>query len=177
MSAPELSAHNESRRALLLGFASGGLLLAFGVPSLAHAAAPVQPPVSANPQYGGAGMPHGLRDDPNLFVAIAPDGTVTVTCIRSEMGQGVRTSVALVVADELGADWARVKVAQAVGDEPRYGNQNTDGSRSLRQSFAALRRAGAAARTMLEQAAAAAWGVDVRQVKVTVHEVVDTKSG
>ena len=122
-------------------------------------------------------MPHGLRDDPHLFVAIAPDGTVTVTCIRSEMGQGVRTSVALVVADELGADWARVKVAQAVGDEPRYGNQNTDGSRSLRQSFAALRRAGAAARTMLEQAAAAAWGVDARQVKATVHEVVDTTSG
>ncbi|NTZ05654.1 xanthine dehydrogenase family protein molybdopterin-binding subunit [Burkholderia metallica] len=177
MSAPELSVHNESRRALLLGFASGGLLLAFGVPSLAHAAAPVQPPVSANPQYGGAGMPHGLRDDPNLFVAIAPDGTVTVTCIRSEMGQGVRTSVALVVADELGADWARVKVAQAVGDEPRYGNQNTDGSRSLRQSFAALRRAGAAARTMLAQAAAKAWGVDASQVKVTVHEVIDTKSG
>lgn len=142
MRAPELSVDNESRRALLLGFASGGLLLAFGVPSLAQAATPAQPPVSANPQYGGAGMPHGLRDDPNLFVAIAPDGTVTVTCIRSEMGQGVRTSVALVVADELGADWARVKVAQAVGDEPRYGNQNTDGSRSLRQSFAALRRAG-----------------------------------
>ena len=177
MNAPELSVHNESRRALLLGFASGGLLLAFGVPSLARAAAPVQPPVSPNPQYGGAGMPHGLRDDPHLFVAIAPDGTVTVTCIRSEMGQGVRTSVALVVADELGADWARVKVAQAVGDEPRYGNQNTDGSRSLRQSFAALRRAGAAARTMLEQAAAATWGVDVRQVKATVHEVVDTKTG
>ncbi|MET3819367.1 isoquinoline 1-oxidoreductase beta subunit [Burkholderia ambifaria] len=177
MNAPELSVHNESRRALLLGFASGGLLLAFGVPSLARAATPAQPPVSPNPQYGGAGMPHGLRDDPHLFVAIAPDGTVTVTCIRSEMGQGVRTSVALVVADELGADWARVKVAQAVGDEPRYGNQNTDGSRSLRQSFAALRRAGAAARTMLEQAAAATWGVDVRQVKATVHEVVDTKTG
>ncbi|HEF5785430.1 TPA: xanthine dehydrogenase family protein molybdopterin-binding subunit [Burkholderia multivorans] len=176
MNAQRLSVCNESRRALLLGFASGGLLLAFGVPSLARAAVG-QPPVSANPQYGGAGMPHGLRDDPNLFVAIAPDGTVTVTCIRSEMGQGVRTSVALVVADELGADWARVKVAQAVGDEARYGNQNTDGSRSLRQSFAALRRAGAAARTMLEQAAAATWGVDVRQVRASVHEVVDTKRG
>ena len=59
MSAPELSVHNESRRAWLLGFASGGLLLAFGVPSLVRAATPVQPPVSANPQYGGAGCRTG----------------------------------------------------------------------------------------------------------------------
>src|SRR5690606_9456918 len=95
----------------------------------------------------------------------------------SEMGQGVRTSVAMVIADELGADWARVKVKQAPGDEPKYGNQNTDGSRSLRQSFAALRRAGAAARTMLEAAAAATWAVDVAEVKAGVHEVVHAKSG
>ncbi|KVE28866.1 twin-arginine translocation pathway signal protein [Burkholderia singularis] len=180
MSSDELAVQNESRRALLLGFASGGLLLAIGGPALVQAAtanAPGGPPVSANPQYGGAGMPNGLRDDPRLFVRVAPDGAVTVTCIRSEMGQGVRTSVALVIADELGADWARVKVEQAVGDEVRYGNQNTDGSRSLRQSFTALRRAAAAARTMLESAAASMWSIDVKQVKAGVHEVVDTKTG
>ena len=161
---------NESRRAFLLGFGAGSLLLALGLPELAHAAQPAR-------QYGGEGAEHGLRDNPQLFVEIAPDGTVTVVCIRSEMGQGVRTSVALVVADELGADWARVKVRQAPGDEEKYGNQDTDGSRSLRQSFAALRRAGAAARTMLEQAAAAQWGVPISQVKAGIHEVVDTHSG
>jgi isoquinoline 1-oxidoreductase beta subunit len=71
----------------------------------------------------------------------------------------VRTSIAMVVADELEADWARVRVAQAWGDEERFGNQDTDGSRSLRHWFMPMRRAGAAARTMLEQAAAAQWGV------------------
>ena len=162
---------NESRRAVLLGFAAGSLVLAFGGPRLTHADAP---PAK---KYGGDGMSHGLRDDPRLFVEIAADGTVSIICIRSEMGQGVRTSVALVVADELGADWARVKVRQAPGDEEKYGNQNTDGSRSLRQSFLALRRAGAAARTMLEAAAAAAWSVDQAEVKAGVHEVVHAKSG
>jgi isoquinoline 1-oxidoreductase beta subunit len=173
MNGERLGIRNESRRAFLLGFGAGGLLLAFG--GLPGLGAPAR--AAAAKAYGGAGMEHGLRDDPHLFVEIAPDGTVTVVCIRSEMGQGVRTSVALVVADELGADWSRVKVRQAPGDEAKYGNQNTDGSRSLRQSFAALRRAGAAARSMLEQAAAAQWGVPPAQVRAGVHEVVDTKSG
>ncbi|GLQ86460.1 xanthine dehydrogenase family protein molybdopterin-binding subunit [Dyella flagellata] len=171
MSQDNLRICNESRRSFLLGFGAGSLLLAFGLPTLARAAE------TPKKEYGGEGQEHGLRDDPHLFVEIAPDGTVTVVCIRSEMGQGVRTSVALVVADELGADWPRVKVRQAPGDEEKYGNQDTDGSRSLRQSFAALRRAGAAARTMLEQAAAAQWGVPAAQVKASIHEVVDTKSG
>jgi isoquinoline 1-oxidoreductase subunit beta len=175
MNNDDLKICNESRRAFMLGFGAGSLLLAFGLPSLALAAEkPVTPPKK---KYGGEGTEHGLRDDPHLFVEIAPDGTVTVVCIRSEMGQGVRTSVAMVVADELGADWSRVKVRQAPGDEVRYGDQDTDGSRSLRQSFAALRRAGAAARVMLVQAAAAQWGVDASQVKAGIHEVVDTRSG
>jgi len=173
MSRRDLEICNESRRAFMLGFGAGSLLLAFGLPSLALAATKPE----TRKLYGGEGAEHGLRDDPHLFVEIAPDGTVTVVCIRSEMGQGVRTSVAMVVADELGADWSRVKVRQAPGDELRYGNQDTDGSRSLRQSFTALRRAGAAARVMLEQAAATQWGVDVQQVKAGIHEVVDTRSG
>ncbi len=61
----------------------------------------------------------------------------------------------MVVADELEADWARVNVVQAPGDEPRYGNQNTDGSRSMRHHFTTLRRMGASARRMLEETAAA----------------------
>ncbi|MET0329946.1 MAG: xanthine dehydrogenase family protein molybdopterin-binding subunit [Dyella sp.] len=168
----ELTICNESRRSFLLGFGAGSLLLAVGGLSFSRTAIG-----APDKQYGGAGMEHGLRDDPHLFVEIAADGSVSILCIRSEMGQGVRTSVAMVIADELGADWSRVKVKQATGDEDRYGNQNTDGSRSLRQSFAALRRAGAAARLMLEQAAATTWGVPLSDVSTGVHEVAHAASG
>lgn len=161
---------NVSRRAVSLGFGAGALVLATGLPVFAEEAKP-------EPKWGGDGMPHGLRDDPTLFVSIAPDGTVSILCIRSEMGQGVRTSVPMVVADEMDADWTRVKVVQAVGDEVRYGNQDTDGSRSLRHHFMPLRRIGAAARQMLEAAAAAKWGVPVGEVEVDNHEVVHKASG
>ena len=123
-------------------------------------------------KYAGDGMANGLREDPKVFIAIAEDGTVTVLCHRSEMGQGVRTSWPLVVADELEADWAKMKVAQAQGDEPKFGNQDTDGSRSMRHHFMTLRRMGAAARQMLEQAAATQWGVPVTEVEAVNHEVV-----
>ncbi len=103
-------------------------------------------------------MPNGLREDPKVFIAIAEDGTVTVLCHRSEMGQGVRTSWPMVVADELEADWAKMKVAQAQGDEPKFGNQDTDGSRSMRHHFMTLRRMGAAARQMLEAGGRQAMG-------------------
>jgi isoquinoline 1-oxidoreductase beta subunit len=122
-------------------------------------------------------MANGLREDAKIFIAIAEDGTVTVLCHRSEMGQGVRTSLPMVVADELEADWSRVKVAQAQGDEPRFGNQDTDGSRSMRHHFATLRRMGAAARQMLEEAAAKEWGVPVTEVEAINHEVVHQASG
>lgn len=111
-----------------------------------------------------------------MFIAISDDGTVTIVCHRSEMGQGVRTSLAMVIADELEADWSRVKVVQAPGDEVRFGSQNTIASRSLRHAFAPLRRAGAAARTMLEAAAAASWGVPLSEVTAQNHEVVHTAS-
>lgn len=78
-------------------------------------------------------MPRGIVDDPLVFVSIDPDGTVTITAHRSEMGQGPRTSLPMVLADELDADWSQVKIVQAPGDEPKYGNQDTDGSRSTRR--------------------------------------------
>ena len=68
------------------------------------------------------------------------DGTVTIICHRSEMGQGVRTGIPLIVADELEADWSRVKVAQAPGDEAKFGNQDTDGSRSTRHFMKPMRQ-------------------------------------
>ena len=76
------------------------------------------------------------------------------------MGTGARTSLPMVLADEMEADWTRVKLVQAPGDEPKYGNQDTDGSRSLRHHIQPMRQMGAAVRQMLEQAAAKEWGVD-----------------
>src|SRR5918998_3466445 len=88
---------NVSRRGLLAGIGAGALVLAVGWP--------IEAPAQEK-KFGPDGMPNGWRGDPRLFVAISPDGTVTVTCHRSEMGQGVRTSIAMVVADELDADWS-----------------------------------------------------------------------
>ena len=129
------------------------------------------------PKYGADGMPNGWVDNPLVFVSIADDGIVTITCHRAEMGQGVRTGVPLIVADELEADWSKVRVAQAPGDEKRFGNQDTDGSRTTRHFFMPMRRCGAAARTMLEAAAAAKWGVPVSEVRAKHHEVVHAPSG
>src|SRR5437762_13911814 len=90
---------------------------------------------------------------PNAWIEIRPDGTVTIWTGRSEMGQGVRTSMPMIVAEELEADWTRVRVAQADAD-PAYGAQFTVGSRSVRSGFEPLRKAGAAARELLIGAAA-----------------------
>ncbi|HSE07000.1 MAG TPA: molybdopterin cofactor-binding domain-containing protein, partial [Methylomirabilota bacterium] len=161
---------NLSRRGFLQGVtALGGFVLAAGFPAVARSADP--------PKYGADGMPNGWVDDPLVFVAIAPDGTVSIVCHRSEMGQGVRTGMPMIVADELEADWKRVRVVQAPGDEKRFGNQDTDGSRSTRHFFDPMRRCGAAAHTMLEAAAAKRWGVPVSEVEARNHEVVHAKSG
>ena len=122
-------------------------------------------------------MPHGTVNNPLAFVSIAPDGTVTIVCHRSDMGQGVRTGMPLIVADEMEADWSRVKVAQAPGNEVKYGNQDTDGSRSTRHFFMPMRQVGAAARMMLEAAAAKRWGVDVSDVQAKNHEVIQKSTG
>ncbi|MGF6089344.1 molybdopterin cofactor-binding domain-containing protein [Pseudomonas sp. 18173] len=128
-------------------------------------------------KFGADGMPHGWVDDPKVYVSIAADGTVTVICNRSEMGQGVRTSLTMVVADELEADWAMVRVRQAPGDEVRFGNQDTDGSRSMRHWYEPMRRCGAAARTMLEQAAAEQWKVPAGECHAQLHKVIHEPSG
>src|SRR6202012_858710 len=138
---------------------------------------PAPPARADEPKWGADGMPHGTVNNPLAFVSIAPDGTVTIVCHRSEMGQGVRTGMPLIVADELEADWSRVKVAQAPGDEVKFGNQDTDGSRSTRHFFLPMRQIGAAARMMLEQAAAKRWGVDVSDVEAKNHEVVQKSTG
>lgn len=161
---------NVSRRKLLQGVvASGGLVLAARW-DLALGAD------GGDRQYGANAMPHGWVDNPNVFISLAPDGQVTLINHRGEMGQGIRTSVAMVMADEMGADWNRVTVKQAIAHEEKFGNQNTDGSRSMRHWFDPLRRAGAAARQMLEQAAANQWDVPVSECRVGIHEVLHTPS-
>ena len=144
-------------------------MLAVGYPSAAGA--------QQAKKYGADGMPNGWVDNPLAFVSIAEDGTVTIVCHRSEMGQGVRTGMPMIVADELEADWKRVRIAQAPGDEKKFGNQDTDGSRSTRHFFEPMRRCGAAARTMLEAAAAERWKVPVSEVEAQNHEVVHRASG
>ncbi len=169
-----LNLDNTARRTWLKSMGAGGLILAVGNAGNVFAQTAA---AAKEVKYGGAGMPGGLVDDPLVFVSIDAAGVVSVVCHRSEMGQGVRTSFTMVVADELEADLTRVKVVQALGDEARYGSQNTDGSRSLRHSMEPLRRVGAAARAMLEAAAAARWKVPASEVQARNHELVHLPSG
>jgi isoquinoline 1-oxidoreductase subunit beta len=155
---------NVSRRHFLKGAAGAtGFVLAMKL-------APTVRIPSAAAAAGAADL------DPSLFVSIDADGTVTIVAHRSEMGQGVRTGLPMVLADELEADWARVRVEQAEGDA-KYGNQFTDGSRSIVQNYDRMRQFGASARQMLERAAASRWGVEPEACRAENHKVVHPPSG
>src|SRR6266481_500949 len=124
----------------------------------------------------GDKLPHDTKADhatlhPSVYLGIDPDGTVWIVASRSEMGTTSRTTLPLIVADELDADWKRVKIEQALGDS-RYGDQNTDGSHSIRSFYDAMRVAGATARFMLIQAAAQQWGVSAAECETDLHVVV-----
>jgi isoquinoline 1-oxidoreductase subunit beta len=158
---------NVSRRSFLKGLVSVGALVlsARYYPELVWA----------------EGLPKDTHADlatlhPNVFVGIDTDGTVYIVAHRSEMGTGIRTSLPLVVADELDADWKRVKIDQAIGD-PRYGDQNTDGSHSIRSFYDVMRQAGATARFMLIQAAAQQWNVKPAECVTELHAVVHRPTG
>ncbi len=138
-------AFKPSRRSFLKGSAAtgGGLVIGFVLPAagrLAEAAAPFQP---------------------NAYLRIASDNGVTVVCGLSEMGQGVLTAIPMLVAEELDADWSKVRVEQAPVDKafnnPMFGMQATGGSTSVRGHWEPMRKAGAAAREMLVAAAARTW--------------------
>lgn len=152
----QIAFDNVSRRSFLKGLSltTTGLVLGATLPTWSPAMA--------------AQSAEGMM---NLFVGIDTDGTVNIVCHRSEMGQGIRTSLPQVLADEMEADWRKVKIIQGLADE-RYGSQNTDGSRSIRHFYKVMREMGASARTMLEQAAAIKWGVPVAEVKAENHQVV-----
>ena len=163
---------NVSRRDVLKGVVtSGGFVLAAQfVPSIA---------LADENQYntGAGGMPGGVVWNPSVYVSIASDGIVTIVSHRSEMGTGSRTSLPMVVADEMEADWSKVKIVQAPGDEPKYGNQDTDGSRSMRHFIQPMRTCGAATRLMLERAAALTWNCADTEVRAEMHKVVHIPSG
>jgi isoquinoline 1-oxidoreductase subunit beta len=113
---------------------------------------------------------------PNAFIRIAPDGGVTIYSARPEVGQGIKTSLPMVVAEELGADWKSVTVVTAPLD-PAFGPQFAGGSLSTPMSYEAMRKIGAAARTMLVQAAAQTWGVPEGECAAQGGVVRHTPSG
>jgi len=130
----------------------------------------------ADPLWAAEGEAAAAPFEPSLWMSIASDGTVTIVAHRSEMGCGSRTALPLVVTDELDADWSKVKIEQAIGD-PRYGEQDTDGSHSVRSNFDLMRQVGATGRVMLISAAAAQWGVSAKDCTTEPHFVEHRSSG
>src|SRR6202165_339393 len=139
-----------SRRVLLTGGLAGGFLLAFHLP-LRAANEPNQPPDDTSGKF-----------TPNAFIRIDQAGHTTLVMPQVEMGQGIYTAVAMILAEELDADFAQVTLEHAPPNEklyanPAFGIQATGGSTSVRVFWTPLREAGASARAMLVQAAAREW--------------------
>lgn len=155
------------RRFLKVVTASGGALLASFV----------LPGVGSRPAR--AAEPGAYAQ--NAWIRIGTDDIVTIMVAKSEMGQGVQTSMPMIVADELEADWSKVRIetapANRVYAEPERGTQFTGGSRSVRKSWVQLRTVGASVREMLVSAAARTWQVDVAQCEANSGYVVDRKTG
>jgi isoquinoline 1-oxidoreductase beta subunit len=164
---------NVSRRWFLKGLAGAGALVL---------GANYAPGILLRSESGNMRTDDGRTDadnatfNPNVLVGVETNGTVWIVAHRSEMGTVIRTTLPMVLADELDADWKRVKIDQAIGD-PRYGDQNTDGSHSVRSFFDVVRLSGATARVMLIQAAAQKWGVPASECKTDLHAVVHSSSG
>ena len=112
----------------------------------------------------------------HLFLSLDASGQVEIVAHRTEMGQGIRTALPMVVADEMEADFDRIRVVQALADEP-YGDQNTDGSHSVRDFFEPMRKVGATARYMLVAAAAKTWGVPSEECEAVQHFVSHKATG
>jgi isoquinoline 1-oxidoreductase beta subunit len=129
-------------------------------------------PTTASPAEEGTSS--GLN--PNVFLHLSPEGLVTIVCHRSEMGQGIRSSLPVLLADELGADMKRVKIVQADGDKA-YGDQNTDGSNSVRSIYEDMRKAAATARMMLISAAAARLKVPENSLEAKDHFIIHQSTG
>src|ERR1700675_594698 len=171
-SVESLSIVEPGRREFLKGLLSAGALVLSVRWAPQTVLASGVDPTTPNPAAPMANAPL----HPNVYLAIDTDGTVYIIAHRSEMGSGSKTALPRIVADELDADWARVKIVQATGDE-KFGDQDTDGSHSVRGSFDTLRETGASARLMLVRAAAQQWGVPEGECSTGLHEVLHAKSG
>ncbi|WP_457616170.1 molybdopterin cofactor-binding domain-containing protein [Lutibacter sp.] len=148
---------NLSRRSFVksVGLASGGLILACNTSIF-----------SDNNEEK-----NNVYFNPNLFVQLNSDGSLILIASRSEMGNGVRTSLTSIIADEMEADWNKVTVKQATGDA-KYGDQNTDGSRSVRYLYDTMREMGATAKAMLILAAAKKWQVSPEECSAKNHFII-----
>lgn len=149
------------RTFLQVSFTVGGSLLIgsfFGSHVAAHTSTPTASPV-ATAAVTPTLLPSVAPFQPNLFVQIDRDGTVTLTVHRSEMGQGVRTALAMILAEELDADWASVRVVQSPANPQIGNNQRTGGSGSVADTYGPLRAAGSRARAILVTAASQSWSV------------------
>ena len=159
-----------SRRTLMTGALAGGFVLAFRLP-LKAANEPEQPPDNPAGQFA-----------PNAFIRIDHSGKTTLVMPQVEMGQGVYTAVAMILADELDADFAAVTLEHAPPNDKLYGNptfgvQVTGNSNSIRSFWKPLRVAGATARAMLVQAAAGQWQVDPASCSAADGKVTHGASG
>jgi isoquinoline 1-oxidoreductase beta subunit len=167
---------NVSRRSFLQGmFSASAFVLCVGKSPLLATAARNGAPTVRLSGLGSVPEIDATAFHPSVYLGIQADGTVLIVAHRTEMGNGVRTSLPRILADEMDADWARVKVIQGDGDE-RYGSQDTDGSHSVREFFDTLREAGATARLMLIRAAAQQWGVPEAQCVADPLHVVSEKT-
>src|ERR1700727_1738071 len=165
MAVAEVISRSVSRRSLLTGGLAGGFLLSFHLPVRA-VNEPVQPPDDTSGKFA-----------PNAFVRIDPSGKTTL-----EMAQGVYTSISMILAEELDADFSQVTLEHAPPSDKLYGNpmfgiQATGNSNSVRAWWKPLRTAGASARAMLVQAAAAQWQVEPASCTTSNSEVIHTESG
>jgi len=113
----------------------------------------------------------------NAFVRVAPDGSIIIYSKAPEIGQGIKTAFAMIIAEELDADWSDVRVEQAPINPAVYGRQSAGGSRSIPTSWDPLRRAGAVARAMLVAAAAKQWGVSAAECSTERSRVLHRASG
>src|SRR5512133_2370690 len=147
---------------LKVSFTAGGaLLIGSWLEGCAPEMVPAPSPTAAlAPTFTATPEP---AFQPNVYIGIAPDGVITLTIHRSEMGQGVRTSLAMILAEELDADWSSIRVEQM--DAQRDLNQITSGSGSVMINYDPLRQAGATARALLIQTAAGHWGVSAEECK------------
>src|SRR6202165_3260370 len=166
----EKTSDRVSRRALLTGGLAGGFLLAFHLPVRA-VNEPEQPPGDSTGQFA-----------PNAFIRIDHAGKTTLVMPQVEMGQGVYTAVAMILAEELDADFAQLTLEHAPPNDKLYGNptfglQVTGNSNSIRAFWKPLREAGAGARAMLVQAAAREWQVEPASCTTANGEVTHKDSG